>query len=108
MAVKRHVVDLGTLGEVTFLIDYTYSKGWAGTRDDPPEGAEMIINSVRTESGTSIQDMLHSKLEDDDDLWQEIHELETVDAAADAADYYNDLKRDEAYEEDLRKTGAWE
>lgn len=108
MAIKRHVVDHGYLGEITLLIDYTYNKGRPSDGVNPPDYPEVIINSVCLENGQRLDNILLSRLQDDDDLWQEIHELETIDAAADAADYYNDLKRDEAYEEDLRKTGAWE
>jgi len=96
-------VDLGVLGERDILVHYFYSPGRPGrmymSNGDPgypDDPAELEIVKVE---GVAFEEELLEYINDSDDICGQIVEEIEVDRRADEADYYYDLKKDEALHE---------
>ena len=98
------VVDLGIVGEITVHVDYDYSPGRPavmhlrnGDPGYPEEPAEINIFRINY-MGHDLTWLLAGKLDEHDPFIDAVIERETVDDAADAADYARQMLEDRALE----------
>lgn len=99
MSFKKITLDLGVLGEVDFVVEYTCSEGRPATRWEPDEPAEIEFLDIAQEGGAPLIMMVEEYIEHDDALRQEIWEEEIGGREAAKADYYYEQERDRKLEE---------
>jgi len=94
---------LGIAGYIALEIELDYKFSVPGTMyapngdpGDPPESAEIEINSI-TRNGVDMM-WLHDPLMNDDDFWACASNQACCDLESDRADYYYDQERDRRLE----------
>lgn len=91
---EKITIGLGE-GGAKVEVEFTYDKGFRGSREEPPEPATVEIESVMFR-GIDIIDTLHySALEEvEDKIWKHLDRQEQ-DAAEEKADYLYHARKDE-------------